>query len=131
MLKKNCCLLLAAFMLQAALVRPAAAKADAKKEAERAEKVRAEMSKLGTGADARVKVELRDKTKLEGFVSEAGAEHFAVTDKSGTTTRVSYEQVRKVRGHNLSTGAKVGIGVAVGAAVTLLVLYLVYAANER
>jgi hypothetical protein len=28
--------------------------------------------KLGTGLDARIEVKLRDKTKLKGYVSEAG-----------------------------------------------------------
>lgn len=78
-----------------------------------------------------MKLELRDKTKLEGFVSEAGADNFAVTDASGKTTTVDYSQVGKARGHNLSTGARVAIGAGIAAAVVLIVLYSIYAANER
>ncbi|MDQ3917097.1 MAG: hypothetical protein M3348_01225 [Acidobacteriota bacterium] len=118
MLKKLCCALLSALLLQAASV-PALGKTDAEKEAERAAKVRAEINKLGTGKAARVRVELRDKTKLEGYVSEVGADSFAVTDASGRTTSVPYTQVRKASGNNLSKGVKVAILVGVGVGVAL------------
>jgi len=129
MLKKVCSFILSALLLQVAAV-PAFAGTKAEKEARRAEKVRTQLAKLGTGSDARIRLELRDKTKLEGFVSEAGAETFAVTDASGKTTTVGYGQVRKAQGNNLSTGAKIAIGVGIGVGVTLLILYLVYLSNE-
>jgi hypothetical protein len=130
MFKKVCSIMLSALLLQAAAV-PAFAATSAEKEARRAEKVRAQLARLGTGADARVKLVLRDKTKLEGFVSEAGADAFAVTDGAGKTTTVGYGQVGKAQGHNLSTGAKIGIGIGIGVGVTLLVLWLYIAANEN
>jgi hypothetical protein len=129
MFKKVYSLVLSALLLQAAAV-PAFAATSAEKEAKRADKVRTQLFKLGTGADARVKLELRDKTKLEGFVSEAGADTFAVTDRAGATTTVGYGQVSKARGHNLSTGAKIGIGIGIGVAVTLIILWSMYVANE-
>ena len=109
---------------------PAFAATSAEKEARRAEKVRTQLFKLGTGSDARIKVILRDKTRLEGFVSEAGADTFAVTDGAGKTTTVGYGQVSKARGNNLSTGAKIGIGIGIGVGVTLLVLWLYVVAIE-
>ena len=123
MLKKVCSLVLSALLLQAAAV-PAFAATSAEKEAKRAEKVRTQLVKLGTGADARIKVELRDRTRLAGFVSEAGASTFAVTDRAGKTTTVEYSQVGKAQGHNLSTGAKVAIGIGIGAGVTLLIFFI-------
>ena len=130
MFKKVCSLVLSALLLQAAAI-PAFAATSTEKEAKRAEKMRTQLVKLGTGADARVKLILRDKAKLEGFVSEAGADTFAVTDRAGKTTTVGYEQVSRARGHNLSTGAKIGLGVGIGVAVTLIILWSMYAANER
>ena len=130
MLKKICSALLSALLLQAAAA-PAFAKSDADKEAARAEKVRTQFANLGTGQDARVKIELRDKTKLEGYLSEVGADSFAVTDSAGRTATVAYPQVKKAHGNNLSTGAKIAIGAGIGAAVVLIVLYSIYAANER
>jgi VIT1/CCC1 family predicted Fe2+/Mn2+ transporter len=122
--------MLTALLMQAAIV-PAFAATKAEKEAKRAEKVRTEFAKLGTGKDARVKLELRDKTKVEGYLSEATEDHVAVIDADGKTTVVTYPQVRKAQGNNLSTGAKIGIGAAIGAAIVLLVIYSMYAANER
>ncbi|HEX8148200.1 MAG TPA: hypothetical protein VF591_13555 [Pyrinomonadaceae bacterium] len=129
MLKKLCSVVLSALLLQAAAV-PVLAATSAEKEARRAEKVRTQLVKLGTGADARVKLILRDKTKLEGFVSEAGADTFAVTDGAGKTTTVGYGQVSKAQGHNLSTGAKVAIGIGIGAGITLLILFLYLASVD-
>jgi len=129
MLKKICSVVLAGLMLQAAAV-PAFAKSDAEKEARRGEKVRTQLAKLGTGEDARIKLELRDKTRLEGFVSQAGAEGFVVTDSAGKATTVAYPQVRKAQGHNLSTGAKIGIGIGIGVGVTLLILWLYIVTHE-
>jgi hypothetical protein len=122
MLKKIYSVVISALLLQAAAV-PALAKADPEKEAARAAKVRTQLTKLGTGPDARIKVELRDKTKLEGYISEAGAGSFAVTDASGKTTTVPYPQVKKAQGNNLSTGAKIAIGVAIGVVVTLILVH--------
>lgn len=130
MLKKICSAILAALLLQAAAA-PAFAKTNAERDARRAEKVRTQLSKLGTGGDAQVSLELRDKTKLEGYLSEAGSDTFTVTDREGKTTTVPYQDVNKARGNNLSTGAKIAIGAGIGAAVVLLILYSMYAANER
>jgi hypothetical protein len=123
MFKKLCSVVLSALLLQAAAV-PALAATSAEKEARRAEKVRTQLAKLGTGKDARIRVVLRDKTKLEGFVSEAGAEGFVVTDSAGKATAVAYPQVSKAQGHNLSTGAKIAIGIGIGAGVTILILLI-------
>lgn len=130
MFKKICSVMLTALLMQAAIV-PAFAATKAEKEAKRAEKVRTELAKLGTGKDARVKLELRDKTKLEGYLSEATEDHVAVTDDKGNTTNVPYPQVKKAQGNNLSTGAMIAIGAGIAAAVILIVIYSMYAANER
>ena len=129
MLKKLCSVVLSALLLQAAAVTAVAA-TKAEKEARRAEKVSTKLAKLGTGSDARIKLELRDKTKLEGFVKEAGADTFALTDRAGKTTTVEYSQVSKAKGHNLSTGAKIAIGIGIGAGVTLLIILLIAASDD-
>jgi hypothetical protein len=129
MFKKVCSVVLSALLLQAAAA-PAFAATKAEKEARRTEKVRTQLAKLGTGADARIKLELRDKTKLEGYVSEAGPESFVVVNKAGIATPVAYPQVVKAKGHNLSTGAKIAIGIGIGAAVTLLIVFLYIASKD-
>ena len=85
------------------------------------ERVRNEIRKLGTGPEAQVKLELRDKTKVEGYVSQANDADFVVVDpKSGTSTTVAYPQVRKAKGNNLSGGVKIALTIAVVAALTFL-----------
>ena len=129
MFKKVCSVVLSALLLQAAAV-PAFAGTKAEKEARRAEKVRAQVVKLGTGKDALVRVELRDKTKLEGYVSGVGDESFVITNKAGVATVVTYPQVKKAQGHNLTTGEKIIIGIGIGVAIVLLILWHEYSENE-
>src|SRR5689334_3309381 len=78
MFKKSLSLLLVAVLVHTVGAAPALAGSNAEKEAQFAEKVKANILKLGTGPDALVKVKLRDKTKLEGYVSEAGTDSFVV-----------------------------------------------------
>ena len=96
------------------------------KEARMAEKIKEGIGKLGTGNDARVVVKLRDHTKLAGFISSIEEARFIITDvKTGNSTAVSYSDVTQVKGNNLSTGAKIAIGIGIGVCATLLVLYLI------
>ena len=44
--------------------------------------------------------------------------------KTRAATTVAYGDVTQVKGHNISTGAKIAIGVAIGVGVTLLLLYI-------
>ena len=99
-----------------------AAEANAK-EAASIEKVKAAIAKLGTGPSAQVKITLRDKNKLKGYIKEANEDHFVLVDeKTGASTEIAYPQVKQVKGHNLSTGAKVAIGVGIAFVILLIVL---------
>lgn len=109
----------------------AAAKSKAEKEAQRIEKVKANILRLGTGPEARIVLVLQDKTKLVGYVRQAGDDAFTITEaKTGTETTIAYPQVKTARGHNLSTGAKIAIGVAVGVGIVLLIVWLKICQNE-
>ena len=124
MLRKLFALLLVAFMINLAGVRLAYAESKEEKQARFAEKVKANVLKLGTGESTRVKVKLRDQAKLEGYISDAGTETFVVTNrKTGVATAVAYAQVKSVQGNNLSTGAKIAIGVGIAAAVIFIILW--------
>ncbi len=86
-----------------------------------AEKTRAEIRKLGTGTDAKIELELRDKTKVKGYVSEANDIDFVVVDPATkNATTVAYPQVRKAKGNNWSGGVKIALTLAVVAVVTFL-----------
>jgi len=114
MLKKVLSLVLVGFLLNVIGVSSAYAGSKEEKETRFAEKVKEGIRKLGTGADARIEVKLWDKTKLKGYVSEAGEDSFVIVDeKTGATSIVTYSQVKQVQGKNLSTAAKIAIGVGV------------------
>ena len=124
MFRKLTTLLLVALIINLAGVRLAYAESKEEKQARYADKIKANVLKLGTGESTRVKVKLRDKAKLEGFISDAGPETFTITDrKTGVATTVAYPQVKSVQGNNLSTGAKIAIGVGIAAGIIFLILW--------
>jgi hypothetical protein len=60
-----------------------------------AEKVRAEVGRLGAGT--RVEVRLTDGVKLKGQLAEADDEGFMLVDSKGGRTRVTYARVASVK----------------------------------
>jgi hypothetical protein len=120
-LKKLLSITLIGLLFQVAYIPQAHAITKAEKQTQFSEKVKANIVKLGTGKDARIWVKLKDRTKLEGYVSEAGTDTFVITNvKNGTSTIVPYPQVKQVKGNNLSSGTKIAIGV--GVALVLIIL---------
>ena len=131
MFKKILTIMLGGILIQAFFVQPASASSKEEKLAQRSEKVRAGILKLGVGPDARVAIKLRDSVKLAGYISEVKDDSFVVTDlKTRGATVVTYGNVAQVKGNNISTGAKIAIGVAIGVGVVLLVIFLAIAHNE-
>jgi hypothetical protein len=125
MFKRILSLALVAALLSVAGPASVRAASKAEKEARFIEKVKQGLVKIGTGTEALVEVKLKDKTKLRGYVGETAEDGFSIVDaKTGTATKVTYPQVQKVKGHNLSTGAKIAIGL--GVAVAVLVILLVF-----
>jgi hypothetical protein len=96
------------------------------------EKIRAGIYKLGMGKDARVKVKLRDKTELQGYISEVSEDSFTVTDlKTEASSVVAYPNVRQVKGHNLTTRTKIIIGVAIAVGVGIALYFIRVAIDSR
>ncbi len=120
--------LVAALLPTLCLVPSADAKDGEEKEVvQLAEKARTSVARLGVGKDARVEVKLRDKTKLKGYVTQAGEDSFTVTDaKTGASRTVAYTDVSQVsrQGNGLSTRTKalIGAAVATGVVVTWLIV---------
>lgn len=86
-----------------------------------AAEVKAGIASLGTGTSSRVRVVLYDKTRYHGYITEIGEDLFVVADaKTGATAPIAYPEVKGIKGNNLSTGAKIGIGVAIAAAVGII-----------
>ena len=121
MLKKILSMTIAIFVVNMAMVPFVFASDNAEKEAKFTEKVKAEISKIGSGSDAKVRVKLKDGTKLEGYVSEIKADSFTVVDKkSGNATSVPYPNVKQVKGNNLSDGVVIALVFAALIGVTII-----------
>ncbi|MDX2031747.1 MAG: hypothetical protein SF339_13825 [Blastocatellia bacterium] len=132
MFKKWIAVSLAALL---SLVTPAsqvfAAGLNVEREAARVEKVKAGIAKLGVGEKSLVTVKLRDKKRVSGHITAINDESFVVADaKTGVATEIPYPNVTQVKGHNLSTGAKITIGVLIGVAVVVAILVAKRCENE-
>ena len=121
MLKRTIAIMLAGILLSVAFgFQPVHAQTG--KDDQLAAKARADISKSGTGKDARVEVRMRDDSRLKGYISEAGQDTFTITDaKTGASRTVAYADVSQVRkqGGGLSTRTWIILG-AVAAAVVVV-----------
>jgi hypothetical protein len=87
------------------------------------EKVKQGVNKIGIGEAARVEIKLYDGTKIKGFVKEINDDSFTVFNvKTNAEQNIPYPQVKQIKGHNLSTGAKIAIGLGILAAVLIILL---------
>jgi hypothetical protein len=77
MFKPVLSLFLTTLLIICAGAQPAHAKSTAEKQARFTEKVKTGILKLGVGEQARVELKLIDKSKLKGYIQEAGADSFA------------------------------------------------------
>ena len=123
MFKKYLTLTLSVLLLNLAFGATAfGAASNEEKAARDAEKVKANIVKLGTGKDARVEVKLKDGGKLKGYVSQINENSFIVMDeKTASATEVAYPNAKQVKGNNWSTGVKIAIGV--GIVVVVLIIF--------
>jgi hypothetical protein len=100
----------------------AAAQATQADEASQAAKSRAAVQRRGVGEKSRVKVRLRNKALVKGYISKIQDESFDVTDAStGRATTVPYANIEGVQGAGLSKGAKIGIIVGTAVAIVAVV----------
>jgi len=90
------------------------------------EKIKTKVTKIGVGEKSKVRVELRNQTKVKGYISAIDGDSFTVTDKkTGATTKIEYAQTQKVmRGDGFPRGAT--IGIIAGLAVTATILLVIF-----
>jgi len=90
-------------------------------EGDPASKAKREVEKRGAGERSRVRVILRNQSEVKGYISQIGPDSFQVTDKkSGEVTMIAYQDVTRVRGGGLSSGAKIAIVTGIGVAVIVI-----------
>jgi hypothetical protein len=60
-----------------------------------AEKMKAKITKIGTGKSARIKLQLRNGSRISGYVSEIKDRSFVlVSDQSGASTEIEYADAK-------------------------------------
>jgi len=94
------------------------------------EEIKAKIAKLGTGKKAKAQIKLRTGEEIKGFVSSAGDDRFAFTERDSKQTKtIAYADVVEVKkSGGLSTGAKIAIGLGIGVAV--LAIVVIHAKNH-
>jgi len=94
-------------------------------EAKAVEKIKSKIAKLGVGEKARAQIKLRNGQKIKGYVSNAGSDDFAFTERdSGKTATVAYADVVEVKkAGGLSKGAKIAIVAGISAVVVGLIAH--------
>jgi hypothetical protein len=91
--------------------------------------VKATVQARGVGRGLKI-VEL-DKTQVTGVIVSIGEQSFVIEQKKGEpSAEIPYAQVKSIHDKGkLSTGAKIGIWVAVGAAVVVVIAVLTFRHN--
>jgi hypothetical protein len=133
-MKKYFSIALALLMLHTFSYAPLAIETPREKaqKAMQAAEVKAGIASLGTGTSTRVRVLLYDKTSYHGYITEIAEDLFVVADaKTGATAPIAYPEVKGIRGNNLSTGAKIGIGIAVAAAVGIVIAIIASSSGDN
>ena len=105
---------------------PAPAQSQAGIETQQADKIKAKVTRLGTGKQARVEVKLKNNTKLKGYIGQISEDGFALVDpKHGTVTPIPYAQVQQIKNTNHSGLFALGLGAAtIGGVMVVVALAL-------
>ena len=105
---------------------PTAVANPSSREQRQLENLKTGIRRLGIGPDARIRIRLRDKTKISGYISEISDDSFVVVDsKTGTPNVVAYGQVAQAKGNNLSSNQKLAITLVVVGLVGVLIFLTV------
>jgi hypothetical protein len=117
---------IAVVVILALSIAPVAATGQTSKDLELVRKAKAKIAKLNLDEKARLEVKLKDGSVLKGYPREESDEHFMITDpKTGSTTRVAYDQVKSIKGPtpNLRKEGPGWLGIALIPTILLLSLW--------
>ena len=105
---------------------PASASAASQKKEMSAEEVRTKVESFGVGLTARVRVKLRNGSKVKGFIDRAGDDYFYLIRTEGrysTSVVIAYADVAQIEGVKSSIDwRKVAYRTGMGAGVALSIL---------
>ena len=93
---------------------PSSAQSPTAKEPPQVDLIKAKVTRLGMGRQARVEVKLKDNTRLKGYIGQITEDGFALVDpRHGTVTPVPYAQIQQIKNTNHSGWYALGFGAAV------------------
>ncbi len=99
-------------------------------QAQTVEQMKLKVARLGVGEKARAIVQLKDGTKIKGYISEARDSEFVIRDRQTDTPRIiSYQDVVKAEksgGHSTARNIAIGVGIGVGAVLAVLAAIIVH-----
>jgi len=102
------------------------ARAQAGQSSQPAEAARIGVERLGVGKQARTEITLRDKRKVKGYITTAGADSFTIVDqKTGAPQTIAYADVENVKKphHGMKTSSWIIIaGVAAAAVIVGIIV---------
>lgn len=79
--------------------------------AKETELARDAVSTNGVGQKAKIDLQLRDNTKLSGWVSQLAMNDFTLNDAAGQQRTIAYREIAKAKGKNPAAGKKKKFGV--------------------
>ena len=91
------------------------------------ENVKAEVVRRGVNEKKRVRVKMRNDTKIKGYISQIGDDSFTlINSKTKQPMTIAYADAAKIESGGLAGGARVGIIAGAVAGVTAIVLYVAF-----
>jgi hypothetical protein len=124
MLKNALSLWMVIVLLQVA-IRPGVAASRGDNSEAQVNKVKADIAKRGLGEKATVRVKLRNKEELKGYIAEAGEDRFLLTvSKINESVPVAYSDVLEVKSQSLASNVMFWIGA--GALATGVVAVMAF-----
>lgn len=125
MYKRILSFILVGLILNLAFYSTAGANTISEKEAKFAAKVKTAVTKLGIGTEVRVKIKLRDKTKIKGYISETGEDSFSVFDtETKTIVQIPYSKVKQIKGRNNLTEEQITIVLGIALIIGVIIFAL-------
>lgn len=92
------------------------------------DEVKAKVAKIGLGEKAKATVTLKDGSKRQGYIGQAGSDDFVLRDrKTDSPTTISYGDVVKIesnRGHSTARNIALGVSNGFGALLTLILIVI-------
>lgn len=127
MFKKYLTILLVTLIIQSLLCLSAFAQTPDDRNSRLALNIKNSVAKVGTEPNRKLRVKLKDGTKLKGYITEIKDDYFALLDdKSGKIVSVQYSQAAEAKRDGLPEFAKalIGGGALIGGIIILTAVSL-------